>query len=48
MPNVGVSTCIDASEKSLSAFKFSWAAWMASEVVDEVLKSKEILGQGNS
>ena len=44
MPNVGVFTWIDTSEKSLGAFKISWATWMTSEVINEVLKSEETFG----
>ena len=44
MPNVGVSTGIDTSEKSLGAFEIRviiWAVGMTSEIINEILKSEK-------
>ena len=47
MPNIEVSTGIDAGKKSFRTFKISWSIWMPSEV-NKILEFKKILGQRNS
>jgi hypothetical protein len=48
MPNIGVSSRIDAGEKNLRAFKVGRLKRIASEIIDVVLEPKEIFSQGYS
>ena len=48
VPNVGISSGVYSGEKSFGAFDIGRLEWMSVKIVDIVLESKDIFGQGNS
>jgi len=48
MPNVGIPASVNTDEKSFSAFDIGRLERMSAKIVDIILESKEVFGQGYS
>ena len=48
VPDIGISSRINSGKKSLRAYEVGRLDRMASEIIDIILKSKEIFRQGYS